>query len=70
MICPLLAKYNTRELPFENPIPVDCFGVECAWFDLSGNRCYVKALHQDLVNLFCVLKAMLEKMPHEEQFRK
>lgn len=48
----------------------DCIKEECAWWIHSDQRCSILVIAAHLVGLVAVGDEILEKMPHEEQFRR
>lgn len=49
---------------------VDCLKEECAWWNEWSQVCAVKMGQVNLGSIADSLDVIMEKMPHEEQFRK
>lgn len=70
MKCPLLERYvDTTVEPYKGGFR-DCLKEECACWSRALNQCDPTGLLPWLVKLIGVLEEMVEKMPHELQFRK
>uniref|UniRef100_A0A6M3Y094 Uncharacterized protein n=1 Tax=viral metagenome TaxID=1070528 RepID=A0A6M3Y094_9ZZZZ len=48
----------------------DCLQAECAVWDKVQNQCPILSIADWLENIHSVLSGILDKIPHEEQFRK
>lgn len=49
MKCPMIVKYDTEELPIENPIPVDCIKEDCAWWHETNQSCAIPMIAEGMV---------------------
>ena len=70
MKCPLLsvgAYADSSQSAYES---MDCLKEECAWWDEENSQCCPQTIVSTLEILNNQLLAIIEKMPHEEQFRK
>ena len=69
MKCPLMFmtwQATETKTKFE---PMDCIKEECAWWRDDIQMCAVKDLSLELAHTQHRLADMVDKMPHEEQFR-
>ncbi|MBA7545293.1 hypothetical protein ES705_37659 [subsurface metagenome] len=48
----------------------DCLKEECAWWDEHGGFCAILKVSRHLEALGINAEELLEKMPHESQFRR
>ncbi len=70
MKCPLMVSgYRDRTLDPMRPA-TDCLKEECAWWEKEGEGCAVMLLGLQVGTVCDQLTELLEKMPHEGQFRK
>ena len=70
MKCPLFTEYQDIESGERRYHMLDCLKEECAWWDKDGNQCSHLAEMKVLVNIESCLELIVNKMPHEEQFRR
>ena len=70
MKCPLLCLGKLAVGEITQDTLSDCLEKECAWYDSIIQTCILYSLHADLAYLGARLKELVDKMPHEEQFRK
>ncbi len=70
MKCPLMLM-DWRSKPEEKSfLPKDCLKEECAWWVEPQGRCAIEDIALSLGFISTDITRMLEKMPHEEQFRR
>ena len=69
MICPLLAIATPGDMKQAHRSLICCTKEECAWWDKMVDRCSVYRAMTCLESIAGSLKAIYEKMPHEEQKR-
>jgi len=70
MKCPLiigLAGYNPDE---DVLTEADCLKEECAWYQKDLENCIVYQAGMELGVLLTFIEDLVNKMPHEKQFRK
>lgn len=70
MKCPLLAFAWGNEGGKEPLVYPDCLKEECAWWSPLGGQCSIPGIHEELHWIAERLKSLVDKMPHENQFRK
>ncbi len=70
MKCPI--RYNVWVDKENKPILLDqdCLKEECAWWYRENNACSILDICADIEGLHETLIDLVEKMPHELQFRK
>lgn len=69
MKCPIM---TAGRMTCDDPLDftyVDCLGSECAWWSVREEECGIHEIPMTLFVLARLLEDMLDKMPHEEQFR-
>ncbi len=67
MKCPLLSIWKITNLGNEQSMFVDCIKEKCAWWDRDQEGCSVHAIATFLHHSYLDLKAIRDKMPHEEK---
>ena len=70
MKCPLLFIHWKTSKHTAFSTVSDCLKEECAWWDKDGSQCSQLAKMKVLVNIESCLELIVNKMPHEGQFRK
>jgi len=70
MKCPLMSSGFQEYYEEGQQYNQDCLKEECAWWDEAHECCAMIALNQTFVAVGNVIGQFVDKMPHEEQFRK
>jgi len=70
MKCPLLAIGKKYEVGAIYPKGADCLKEECAWWVHSDQRCSILIIAAHIIGLMACADVIINKMPHEEQFRR
>ena len=70
MKCPLLSIYDHESRQGKVIKSLDCLKEECAWWDEENSQCCAQTIVSTLEIFNNQLLAIIDKMPHEEQFRK
>jgi len=70
MKCPLFVMGVLQGGPTRYLKNDDCLKEECAWWDAIDKRCAVVTLAGCLKSLLGWMQELVNKMPHEGQFRK
>ena len=70
MNCPMVQPKISFEGGEEMVAFAKCTQEECAWWEKEASCCAILLIPKHLYTLERMLGMMLEKMPHEEQFRK
>lgn len=70
MKCPLLLISSPGLGRREDTTASDCLKEECDWFSKELQQCDPTGLLPWFITLVSTLEDIVDKMPHEEQFRK
>ena len=70
MICPLLAIATPGDMKQAHRSLIICAKEECAWWLEDISMCAIRDLALELRYIHLRLATIVDKMPHEGQFRK
>ena len=70
MKCPIFHQQWLRAAAPNLPDASECLKEECAWWDKVLEQCIAISIGDWLENIHSILSGMLDKMPHEGQFRR
>ena len=70
MKCPLMFNGSMVVRAKLMETEIECLKEECAWWEKEANCCAALLIPRHLYTLERMLGMILEKMPHELQFRK
>jgi len=70
MKCPVLQIGVIAGQPIAKKSDSDCLKEECAWWSEEHSQCDPTGLLPWLIHIESRLSDLVDKMPHEEQFRK
>lgn len=70
MKCPLSNYVMERESGEDEVLLSDCLKEECGWWLDDISMCAIRDLALELRYIQLRLAELIDKMPHEEQFRK
>jgi len=70
MKCPLQIIVGLTRGDTLNPAPMDCIKEDCVWWCETQQRCAIAQLATDSTIISSELHQLVDKMPHELQFRR